>query len=187
MGASGLIDRPAQLRALGSPARQEIVDALEAAGPSTMSELAGLVGRPADALYFHVRRLMKVGLVVETSPRERGVGIAARYDVVARPVRLSYGPGVARKDVVKVVAAAVRQSLREYESAARDPRIPGEGPERLVWGGRAKGWLTPAETRRAMKLLEELSALMRSGRPRRGARPMALGYLLAPCEVVERA
>ena len=182
-----MIDRPGQVRALASPVRQEIVDALEAAGPRTMAELAGLVGRPADALNLHGRRLMQVGLVVETSPRGRGVGIAAKYDVVARPLRLSYGPGVARRDVVKVVAAAVRQSAREYEAAARDPQVPGDGPERLVWGGRAKGWLTPAETRRAMKLLEELAALMRAGKPRRGARPMAFGYLIAPCEVRERA
>ncbi|MDX2016714.1 MAG: winged helix-turn-helix domain-containing protein [Planctomycetota bacterium] len=187
VGASGLIDRPAQVRALASPARQEIVDALEAAWPCTIAELAGLVGRPADALYFHVKRLIKVGLIVETAARERGVGIAAKYDVVARPLRLSYGPGIARRDIVKVVAAAVRQSAREYEAAARDPLVAGDGPDRLVRGGRAKGWLTPVETRRAMKLLDDLAALMRAGKPRRGARPMAFGYLLAPCEVRERA
>ena len=40
-----------KLAALTSPVRQEILDALVAAGRASISELASMVGRAADSLY----------------------------------------------------------------------------------------------------------------------------------------
>lgn len=69
-----LLTDPSMVKALASPARQEIVDALQAAGARTIAELAALLARPADSLYFHVRSLVKVGLVVERGERREGPG-----------------------------------------------------------------------------------------------------------------
>lgn len=169
------IERPGQVRALASPVRQEVVDALEAAGACTMAELAALVGRPADALYFHVRALMKVGLVVEAEPFKDGRHVAARYALAGERVQLAYDVPH-RALLPRVVAAAVRMSLREYAAALEEPA--GRDDPR---GGRHKGWLTASEAERARGLLEELCGLIRAGRPREGTRPYALAFVLGPC------
>lgn len=177
-----LITAKEQRRALASPARQEIVDTLNAAGPSTMARLAALLGRPADGLYFHVKQLLRVGLVAEAGTTGSGRSLAAVYDLPGRPLRLAYGTARAeRAEVARIIGAAIRLSQREYERAcARGERA--EQPGRVLWGGRAKGWLRAAEQRRAGALLRELEALLQSGKPGRGARLMSFGYLLTPCE-----
>src|SRR5262245_46892405 len=48
---SYVVSRADQLRALRSPLRQEIIDAVAASGPRSVAELAEILGRPADALY----------------------------------------------------------------------------------------------------------------------------------------
>jgi predicted transcriptional regulator len=56
-----------QLAALATAARQEIVDVLEQMGTVSVAEMAGALGRPADALYFHLR-----------PPRSRRAGAQGR-------------------------------------------------------------------------------------------------------------
>jgi len=99
---------PAQVRALVGPVRQELVDVLESAGPSSVAELGAHLGRPADALYHHLRRLEKVGLVVERERRKEGRHVFAVYDLARRPVRLNYAAPVRSVDIGRVVAAAQR-------------------------------------------------------------------------------
>ncbi|MFZ4575633.1 MAG: helix-turn-helix domain-containing protein [Phycisphaerales bacterium] len=176
-----------QRRALLSPARQEIVDALEAAGPGSVARLAELTGRPADGLYFHLRRLVAAGLVRERGQKREGRHKATVYELTAAPLCLVYTdqPRV-RSQNGRIVAAAVRMSLREFGAACADASVRADGPSRRLWGGRAKGWLTPAELKRLVALVEEASAVLKAGTPRRNATPVALGFLIAPCEVKER-
>lgn len=182
------ITRPAQVRALASPVRQEIVDALEAAGPCTMAQLGVLLGRRPDGLYFHIRRLAKVGLILEDEPRREGRHVAAVYDLPGRPVRLGYAPPVRAKDLSAVVTAALRTGAREFAAGVRahfrapspsaDPRTPAPPPG--LWGARAKGWLTPAEAAEVNRLLSEAVGLIRHGSPRPGTRSMSLSLALTP-------
>src|SRR5262245_35684610 len=92
---------PTQLRLLASPVRQEIVDVLESAGARSVAELGALLGRPADALYHHLRRLVAVGLV-EVERRQVGRHAFAVYDLRERPVRISYAQPVRRGDIARV-------------------------------------------------------------------------------------
>src|SRR5262245_53730502 len=82
------IDRPAQLQALASPVGQELLDGLDAAGPCAISDLAARLGRAPDSLYFHVRELVRVGLVVETERRQVGRHAFVVYDAADRPLRI---------------------------------------------------------------------------------------------------
>lgn len=177
------ITRGAQVRALISPVRQEIVDALESAGPCTMARLGELLGRPADGLYFHIRRLVKVGLIVERAPRREGRHVSAVYDLPGRPVRLRYGAPATARDLSGVVAAALRMGTREFAAGIRE-HLRGGGGERPagLWGARAKGWLTDAEVRRVEELLTEAMQVVRRGAPRAGAGPVSLSFVLAPAE-----
>jgi len=92
----GAVHAPAQVRALIAPARQEIVDVLDATGPCPVAQVAALLGRPADALYHHFRRLLKVGLVVETGRRQVGRHAFATYDLATRPMQLHRDPAAGK-------------------------------------------------------------------------------------------
>ena len=61
------IAEPRQIRALASPVRQDILDAVVAIGPCTVAELAAALGKPPDAMYYHIRRLLAVRLLVEVA------------------------------------------------------------------------------------------------------------------------
>lgn len=185
MRRGGSLD-PSQVRALIAPTRQEIVDVLESAGACSVATLASLLGRPADALYYHLRRLQEAGLVTETERRRdgrRGYGV---FDLCRRPVRLSYAPPAQPGDIARVVAAAQRLTWREFRRALRTRTGRAEGGRRSLWGGRMKGWLLPTELEQVNRLLTELSAVIRGGGPRPGAEPISVCFLLAPSPAARR-
>lgn len=177
------ITRPAQVRALTSPVRQEIVDALESAGPCTMARLGELIGRPPDGLYFHIRRLVRVGLILEREPHREGRHVSAVYDLPGRPVRLRYAAPASAKDLSAVVAAALRTGSREFAAGVREHLRSGAAePPAGLWGARAKGWLTPREAAEVRGLLTEAMGILRRGAPREGAAPVSLSLALAPVD-----
>src|SRR5262245_58220133 len=123
------------IRALTAATRQEIVDALAGAGALTVARLAALLGRRPDALYFHIRVLLRAGLLVERLPGAAANGAATRkngrtaavYDLPARPVRLDY-ESAPRPDLARVVRLALRLAQREFERECLSGRPAGAGP-----------------------------------------------------------
>src|SRR5215831_10287962 len=94
-----------ELRALVSPARQEIIDLLARMGDTTIAELAAGLGRPADGLYYHVRALQRAGLILEVDGRVEGraelrIRAAAPELVIAYDAQPSKNAG----DVKAIVA-----------------------------------------------------------------------------------
>lgn len=178
------IDSPAQLRALTSPVRQEIVDLLSAGGPASIAAIAAHLGRPADGLYFHIRRLLRAGLLVEHTPASGGRR-AARYDVPGRPLRIrSAGPAA---PVERVLNAAMRLGMRDLGRALRLPGVRLGGAKPDLRAGRHKGWLGAAELRRVHRLLQELLQTLQAGRPGRGRRLHTFTFVLTPAPPNRRA
>lgn len=172
-------------RVLASATRQEIVDVLASAGPCTVARLAGLLGRTADGLYFHLRALLRAGLVREVSADPSAGRAGAVYGLPPGGVRLDYSDAP-RADLARVVRLAINLSVREFERECLAGRPVGMGPRRRLWGGRVVGWLSPPELARANALVKELNSLFRAGRPGKGRVPMSLGFLLAPSGRGER-
>jgi DNA-binding transcriptional ArsR family regulator len=186
--AMGTISRPAQMRALISPMRQEIVDALESAGPCSIARLAELLSRPADTLYFHIRKLLKVGLVIEAERRKEGRHVFALYDVFARPLRLAYEPPARARDVTSVVAGALRLGMRDFKRGIADatPEQTLPTPARELWGARAKGWVSRQELARVNELLAEVLSTLRTGQPSADAKAVSVCFVLAPAQKSKR-
>lgn len=182
---------PRQIRALRSTVRQDIVDTLQALGSASVAELAAHLDRAADALYYHVRALLKAGLLVQLpEPRVRG---RHREVVYALPepdkaLKLVYrdraGNAASNAALCELVGAMLRSSQREFEAAIGDPDCVVDGPGRELWAGRIKGWLSPAELIRCNALLAELGTLLSSLKTPERDRLYSLQFLLAPARRV---
>ena len=181
-----LIKDPAHIRAHESPMRQEIVDAIAVLGPCSITELAAYLGRAADSLYFHVKKLVKVDLVQEVEKRKEGRHEWAIYAMPGRSARLVYSVAL-KKSIRKVVAGALRLSLREFNLAIAQANANFSGPQRNLWGGRAKGWLNETELAEVNRLLEQLSQLLSHNEPGPERQVYSLGWVFAPAQIRPRA
>ena len=167
-----------------SSLRQEIVDSLQALGQGSVSQIAELVGAPADGLYYHLKALARVGLIRQTGSRRKAKGRPeAVYRVVGprHGLRLRYprGRGEESKATRRLVASMLRTAGRDFARALERDDVVLEGPRRELWASREKGWLTRAEVARANRLLRELAELWRAGRPGPKAKLYSLSFLLA--------
>src|SRR5262245_61949101 len=110
------VTRLAQIAALASPVRLEILEALTTRPTFTVTRLAEALGRPADGLYYHLRELVRVGLVLPVGRNPSRWRAEALYRAVARRVAIAYDPGspgnVAR--VNRVAAALLRLGARDF-------------------------------------------------------------------------
>jgi predicted transcriptional regulator len=179
--ATFLIDDPAQIKALQSPMRQEIIDALTALGPSSIQAIGEHLGRAADSLYFHVKKLVKVKLVQCLEKRKNGRHEWAIYAVPGRVARIVYQPKVA-KSIKKVVAGAMRLSLREFQQSIVSDAACYTGSQRNVWGGRVKGWLSPEELAEVNRLLEQLLSVFHQHKqtPEASRQVYSMAWVFAP-------
>lgn len=163
---------------------------MQAAGPISIAELARLLGRAADSLYYHVRQLESCGLLVTVGSNRPESGRAAGlYDVPGRPMRLVYDIGDPGniKAVNAVVAGVLRLARRDFRRAFDSGLVVPEGPNRNTMGGRAKGWLTPAQARKARQLIEQAWELLREGERAPGAQLHAISLVMAPLAESPRA
>jgi DNA-binding transcriptional ArsR family regulator len=169
-----------KIRAVASPVRASVIDALEVIGPATILQVAATLSYPADGLYYHFAVLERHGLVVRADP-ERGTG-ARRFDVPGRPVALRYRlhDRQQRAATAKVVATMTRSAERSFRRAFAPGRATVEGPHRNLRAGRRTAWLTDAELATLNRHIEQIHALFGRGLPRSGARLHEFTYVLAP-------
>ena len=142
-----LIREPAQLRSLSSPVRQEILDALAAAGKSSIAEIAALLGRQPHALYYHLRALERVGLVQRVGLRRKGKSDAVLYAVPAPQMVIEYRLGSSRftKDLGNTARSMLRLTDRDFRRALRFRSLVTRGASRNLRCGRTKARLTASQ------------------------------------------
>jgi DNA-binding transcriptional ArsR family regulator len=171
-----------QLAALASSARQEVVDVLSQMGTVSVSELATALGRPADALYYHLRSLENSGLVVRERDRRQGSRQEKLYRTVSPDLQLQYKIG--RKgnvrEITAIVGSMLRLGIRDFRNAFRSGRARVAGPGRELWALRKTGWLKRREITGVNKVIESL--LNDVAKPRGGGRLYAITVLLTPLD-----
>lgn len=153
-----LIHTAAQLKALAASARQEIVDVLEQVGTVSVAELAAALGRPADALYFHLRALTRVGLVRQAGFRTRPGGKEALFCTVQPALQLRYEPRRAanRHAVSAIVASMTRLANRDFRRSFRPGNAVVSGVQRELLALRKVGRLSPAGLAKVNRRIQEL-------------------------------
>lgn len=186
-----MIRRGEQLAAMASPVRQEIMDALAAGGPCSVSDLAGRLGRAADGLYHHLRLLLRVGLIVEHSRRKTAYRTEVVYAPVnmARRIQAHIDPRSPRsmKSWEQAVATLLRLGIVDFRRALQGSPIVTQGAGRNLWCGRIKAYLTAEQLTRVNQLMDELFGLLSQGRPAGNAKLHAVTCLLVPSKPSSRS
>lgn len=137
--------RPEQQRALASPVRLEIIGQFTTGEPMSVAELAERMGRPANAVHYHVGRLLRVGLLERAGERRSGVRREALYRPVAKRIELPAPTGGrGRAAVLRTMAAAFRMAERDLAAALEAGDAVSEGPGRTVTALRLHARLTPS-------------------------------------------
>jgi DNA-binding transcriptional ArsR family regulator len=115
------IDRAEQLKALGHPLRLRVLEMLGEEGDVALTnrELAARIGIDPGHLHFHVRMLLKQGLITlaesDGSRREKPYRAVARNITVAREL-LSAG---AMSDVQSAFLEEVQRGMTKFLSSGR--------------------------------------------------------------------
>lgn len=198
-GAGYSIRRADQLGALESTVCQEIVDLVGGAGPCSVRQMADLMGRRPDSLYYHVRKLKGAGLLIDQGTRGSGRRAEAVFDVPGRPLRLVYDPEEPDNvdAVTRIVASMLRSALRDFGQGFRPEVAVVEGQQRNLWAARLKGWMGDSEIAELNSLLGRILEIFHGGaergdgdRPGRspgkasGYRLHSLTWVLAPGDMV---
>jgi DNA-binding transcriptional ArsR family regulator len=186
-GLRFIIQDKKQLTALTSSARQEIVDVLSQMRTVSVGELAATLGRPADALYYHLRVLKQAGLVLRAGYRGQGVRKEELIRTVSSALQLQYQPGRGGngKQVTAIVGSMLRLGMRDFHHAFQggDARVSGTGRE--LWALRKTGWLTPEEIVNLNRSIEALATAV--SKPRGRGRLYGITVLLTPLDHRARA
>jgi hypothetical protein len=119
-------------------------------------ELATELRVPADALYYHVRKLLGADLLVQCGTRTAGRRHEALYDVPGFSMKLRYDITDPRKGraIGRVIASMLRVATRDYRSVFATDLAVTTGRYRNLWARRRKAWVTSDQ-------LEELNRLVR--------------------------
>jgi len=171
-----------QLAALASAARQEIVDVLAEAGTLSVAEIALILGRPADALYFHLRALKLAGLVRQAGYRYRGRRKEALFRTISPELRLQYEPRSEpnRRAVTAIVSSMLRLGIRDFRRAFQHGDVMVAGRHRELWGLRRVSRLTLAKLAAVNRLIERMRQT--TSKPKGRGRLYAVTILLTPLD-----
>jgi DNA-binding transcriptional ArsR family regulator len=187
-GASGptrWITRVGQIAALSTPIRQDIVDTIDALGTCSVAELATVLGRPADSLYYHVKALRRAGLIM-VAVTERGGRSEMRLSIDGHPsIRYQPAQSANREVVLRVVSAMLRNARRQFARGFRQDVAVVQGAYRNLWAGRIRGSLSRNDLHEVNRLLTTLIRTFRRPRPTE-PNLYELTFVLAPTRMRRR-
>lgn len=116
-----------QMNALISPARVEIVSALEQMGQASVREIAERIGRRPSSLYYHLELLLKTELLQEVESRHSAGRPEVVYELVARRLVLRGDPSQPGtiEAVIHATSSVLRMCDREVKTAIEKGRHVG--------------------------------------------------------------
>ncbi len=182
------IDDPALIEILASPIRQEIVDMLAAlGGEASAGDLAEHLGRHVDGLYYHLKILCKVGLVVAVSAGA-DAGRRFRLGGDAHPLRLAYNSAdEPHAQALRLFVHGLLQvAEQDFDAALTMGDVVTQGPDRELWAARNKAWLSAEELVEVNELLERLCSLMSRPRTPERDRLLSCTFVMAPNKVASK-
>jgi predicted transcriptional regulator len=172
----------AALATFGSPVRLELIDHVQRCGTASIRELAQRMGRPADALYFHVKKLLRAGALVERGRRKTGRRPEALYALPSVGLRVDPRDASPAAQVAlhRGARTVLRMAERQFRSAldAGAVRVPGR--TRNLLAARIKARLSPAALAELNRRVDALIAFLHREEARHAGRPCVVTLVLSP-------
>ncbi|HEY4052588.1 MAG TPA: helix-turn-helix domain-containing protein [Terriglobales bacterium] len=177
-----IIHSKQQMRALAAATRQEIVDVLPRMGAVSVAELAAALGRPADSLYYHLRVLTRVGLVLRSGSRAVNGRAQALFRAIAPEMSLSYkfGKQGNANEVNAIIASMLRLGARDFRRSFRSGEVRVSGLSRELWALRTTGRLSRAQIAEVNRYIRRLMQI--AAQPGYSGRLYAITVLLIPLD-----
>ena len=179
-----LIDQPSQVTALAAPLRWRIVDALAVGGPSSVSEVAQRLACRPEGLYYHIRALLKAGLVVLAEKRRAGRRWEAVYRLAAPRLMIDrrQESKAFKEALARSCAAALRAAARDYRAALEHPDVDRKDAARGLILRRHAARLSARDLERLHVYLAKIAELFEQNRPIRDGREYGLTLVLTPAK-----
>jgi DNA-binding transcriptional ArsR family regulator len=177
-----VIRRKRQMRALAASTRQEIVDVLPRMGTVSVAELAATLGRPADSLYYHLRILKRVGLVLGAGYRMLNGRREALFRAVAPEMSLRYELGKKGNgsEVNAIISSMLRLGIRDFSNSFEAGEAAVSGPNRELWALRTTGSLSQNQIAEVNRYIAKLMQIALE--PGRNGRLYGITVLLTPLD-----
>jgi len=155
------ITKPGQLRALRTPLRQEILQAMSLLGSASVKELASALGRAPASLYYHVHELENVGLIRAKAERRSGTRTETVYETTADQIRIDRTKRTkAFVDALEDLhRATLAQTTREVTSAL-SAKSGGRASDDSLMLVRLSARLSRQDVKKAQRMLKELAAFI---------------------------
>lgn len=171
-----------QIQALSSSVRQRMMDRIEAVGPSSVRQLAASLGYAHDALYYHIKVLLKAELVraVGTQPRARRD--EALYDVINPNWQIGYALADASnvRAICSVAKSMLKQAFRDFEAGCSHPLAETDGSARNLWTLRLEARLSATQREQIQAHLQGIFAILRSAKTDSDDPLHAVTWAIAP-------
>ena len=175
-----VIRRAEQLAALSSPVRCRIVESLSVHGPSSVREIASRVDRLPESLYYHVRALVDVGIVLQRGKRKVGRRSEAVYRLVAP--RLVIDPKQRSRAYLEALtgtcAAVLRLAERNYRTSVDRGGFTLSGAKRSLLVRRCTARLDRAGLTELNQLLDRVADLLEEHEDSKSSDTYALTIVL---------
>lgn len=162
----------------------EILQAFTGTPRLTVRDLAEKLGKPRGSLYYHVRKLAQIGVLVEVERFLVGRRYESVYEVLAERITVGSDASTpAQRDAtVKFVWSTLRQVGREFEAAMDAGLIGGEDGQEV--GRRQLAWLSDADRTRVQDLFARIEKICRNADASKQRTPYSITCLAVP--LVER-
>jgi len=176
---------PAQVAVLASPVRCQLAECLSIHGPMSVREVAQRIERTPESLYYHVKALVDVGLVLLDSSSKVNRRREAVYRLVApRLVRDGRQRSPAYKEALaRTGEAFLRLAAREHRVAVVSGEVPAEGPRRSLSLRRHSARLDPAGLAKLNRLLDNVFDLLDQYDDPKSELPIAVTIAVAPADM----
>jgi predicted transcriptional regulator len=162
------IKSPAAWRAILSPVRREIVEAMQELGPCPIADVADASGRPADALYRHVSILVKAGFLVDAGTRRGKRNPERLYDAAANDFRAPNvrraGAADERQMIAATAEALAKATARSMRASATAGRLECDAAARNFAVTHYLTWLTTSRFEEVRSLLLRINEIVEAGR-----------------------
>jgi DNA-binding transcriptional ArsR family regulator len=171
----------AQLRCIVNARRHDIVDQLAARGPMSVRELAAAIHARPSALYYHLRVLVRVGLVVEDGHRVVRRKREVLYACPAPRMRFKRALHDPRHapTFVRIAASMSRQMQRDFRRGILSPGGVTDGGRRNLGLFRLVGSPDAKTLRQINRRLDEVAELLWQSAGTSGD-VISLAWVMAP-------